>query len=58
MEDAVLGKMAAEKRDSKAVKDFGNMMVMDHGKANDELKAIAQKKNIPLPAGLDAEHQA
>lgn len=34
------------------------MMVMDHGKANDELKGIAQKKNITLPAGLDAEHQA
>jgi putative membrane protein len=40
------------------VKDFGDMMVMDHGKANAELKSIAKGKNIMLPAGLDAEHQA
>src|ERR1700744_1349112 len=58
MAEVALGKMAAAKGASKEVKDFGNMMVMDHGKANDELKAIAQKKNITLPAGLDAEHQA
>jgi putative membrane protein len=58
MAEVALGKMAADKGASKEVKDFGNMMVMDHGKANDELKAIAQKKNITLPAGLDAEHQA
>jgi len=58
MAEVALGKMAAAKGASKEVKDFGNMMVMDHGKANDELKGIAQKKNITLPAGLDAEHQA
>lgn len=58
MAEVALGKMAAAKGVSKDVKDFGNMMVMDHGKANDELKAIAQKKNITLPTGLDAEHQA
>ena len=58
MAEVARGKMAAAKGASKEVKDFGNMMVMDHGKANDELKGIAQKKNITLPAGLDAEHQA
>lgn len=56
--EVALGKMAAAKGASKEVKDFGNMMVMDHGKANDELKGIAQKKNLTLPSGLDAEHQA
>lgn len=58
MAEVALGKMAAMKGASKDVKDFGNMMVMDHGKANDELKAIAQKKSMMLPASLDAEHQA
>lgn len=58
MAEVALGKMAAAKGASKEVKDFGSMMVMDHGKANDELKAIAQKENLALPAGLDAEHQA
>jgi len=58
MAEVALGKMAAAKGAGKDVKDFGNMMVMDHGKANAELMSIAKAKNITLPAGLDAEHQA
>jgi putative membrane protein len=58
MAEVALGKMAAGKASSASVKDFGSMMVMDHGKANAELMAIAQKKNITLPASLDAVHQA
>lgn len=58
MAEVALGKMAAAKGTDKQVKDFGGMMVMDHGKANAELMSIAKTKNITLPAGLDAEHQA
>jgi len=58
MAEVALGKMAAAKGTDSKVKDFGNMMVMDHGKANAELMSIAKSKNITLPAGLDAEHQA
>jgi putative membrane protein len=58
MAEVALGKMAAAKGSDSQVKSFGNMMVMDHGKANAELKGIAQSKKITLPAGLDAEHQA
>lgn len=58
MAEVALGKMAAAKGTSSKVKDFGNMMVMDHGKANAELMSIAKTKKIVLPTGLDAEHQA
>jgi putative membrane protein len=58
MAEVALGKMAAAKGTDSKVKDFGNMMVMDHGKANAELMSIAKAKNIVLPAGLDVEHQA
>jgi putative membrane protein len=58
MAEVALGKLAGSKAADPKVKQFGNMMVMDHSKANAELTAIAQKKNISLPAGLDAEHQA
>ena len=58
MAEVALGKMAAAKGAEAKVKDFGNMMVMDHGKANAELKTIAQSKKIMLPGGLDAEHQS
>jgi putative membrane protein len=58
MAEVALGKMAASKGMDSKVKDFGKMMTMDHGKANAELMSIAKAKNITLPAGLDAEHQA
>jgi putative membrane protein len=58
MAEVALGKMAASKGTDSKIKDFGKMMVMDHGKANAELMSIAKSKNIMLPATLDAEHQA
>jgi putative membrane protein len=58
MAEVALGKMAAAKGSDSKIKQFGNMMVMDHGKANAELMSIAKSKNIMLPTGLDAEHQA
>jgi putative membrane protein len=53
-----LGQAAQEKAQSQDVKDFGKMMVEDHGKANDELKALAQQKNVKLPAGMDSAHRS
>jgi putative membrane protein len=58
MAEVELGKLAAEKASSDAVKKFGQRMVDDHGKANDELKALAQKKNITLPTEIGAQEKA
>jgi len=58
MAEVALGKMASTKGTNSQIKDFGKMMVKDHGKANAELMSIAKTKNITLPAALDAEHQA
>jgi len=44
------GKLAQQKGQSKAVKDFGMMMVKDHTAANDRLKTLAAKKGIELPS--------
>jgi predicted outer membrane protein len=33
-------------------------MVDDHTKANDQLKELASKENIPIPDALDSKHQA
>src|ERR1700712_2704120 len=46
MAEVALGKMAAAKGADTKVKDFSNMMVTDHGKANAELMSIAKSKNI------------
>ncbi|MDB6146999.1 MAG: putative outer membrane protein [Spartobacteria bacterium] len=43
------GKVAAEKSQNADVKKFGNRMVVDHSKANNELKAIAAKKGVTVP---------
>lgn len=58
MAEVALGKLALSKTTDAAIKDFANMMVKDHGKANAELMTIAKNKNITLPATVDAEHQA
>jgi putative membrane protein len=58
MTEVELGKLAAEKGESPEVKDFGNRMVKDHSKANDELKEVASKMNVTVPEKVDAKHQA
>lgn len=57
MLEIAAGKMAEEKGTSQAVKDFGAMMVKDHGKASEELKSIATSKNITLPSTMGEDHQ-
>lgn len=53
-----LSKLAAEKATDPDVKAFAQQMVDDHGKANEQLKGIAEKENLTLPESLDAKHQA
>ncbi len=57
MAEVELGKMAAEKGSSDAVKQFGQRMADDHGKASEELKQFAQQKGLTLPADLDPKHK-
>lgn len=39
------------------IKTYANMMLKDHGMANDELMALAKSKNVTLPATMSSEHQ-
>jgi putative membrane protein len=55
MAEVELGKLAAEKGSSPEVKKFGQRMADDHGKANTELKSLAQNKGINLPAAPDSK---
>lgn len=57
MLEVELGRLAQEKAANPAVKEFGAMMVADHSKANDEMKALAAKKNVTLPTTLGEEAQ-
>jgi putative membrane protein len=51
------GKMAESKAQNADVKAFGSMLVTDHSAANDELKALAEKKGVKLPTALPKKEQ-
>jgi putative membrane protein len=57
MAEVELGKLASERASNDAVKQFGQRMADDHGKAGDELKKIAQDKGVTPPSELDAKHK-
>lgn len=50
MMEVAMGNMAEQNGQSDDVKSFGKRMVTDHGKANDELKSIAETKGVTLPS--------
>lgn len=52
-----LGTLALTKASSPEVKQFAQMMVDEHGKANNELKSLAQQKNITLPTVMGNERK-
>lgn len=57
MEEVELGRLASTKGADASVKQFGERMVTDHGKANDELKSAAQKDGVEIPSGLSKKQQ-
>src|SRR6185312_511389 len=53
-----LGQLAQQKAESPDVKAFGQRMVDDHTKANDQLKQVASQKGVTLPSQPDAKDKA
>lgn len=52
-----LGKLATQKASNSEVKQFGQRMVDDHSKANDQLKPIAQQENVQVPSQLTGKNK-
>jgi putative membrane protein len=57
MAEVELGKLATEKASSPEVKKFGQRMVDDHSKANEQLKEVASSQGITLPSRLSAKDE-
>jgi len=57
MLEVELGKLAVANASDGEVKKLGQTMIDDHSKANEELKALAQQKNISIPAALSDKSQ-
>jgi putative membrane protein len=58
MMEVQLAQLAQQKASSEEVKEFAKTLEQDHSKANDELKALAQQKNVSLPTEIGAKHQS
>ena len=56
MMEVELGRLAAEKGASDEVRQFGQRMVDDHTKANEELMQLASSKGMALPTAPDPKH--
>jgi len=57
MAEVELGNLAQQKSANEKIRNFGAMMVADHSKAGNELKALATSKNISLPGYVSDDEQ-
>jgi|ERR1044071_669113 putative membrane protein len=55
MAEVELGTLAKSKASSRDVKAFAQRMIDDHRKANNELKAVADRKRLTWPTALPAD---
>jgi putative membrane protein len=51
-----LGRVARERSASPGVREYGERLERDHGKANEDLEALAMQKNLKLPRRLERRH--
>jgi putative membrane protein len=56
MTEIELARMALTKSRDENIRKFAQQMIQDHGKAGEELQALAKRKSIPAPAELDTDH--
>lgn len=52
-----LGQLAVQKASDDKVKQFGQKMVDDHAKANQQLQQVAEQEHVTLPSTMDPEAQ-
>lgn len=57
MAEVELGKLAEKNGTKEEVKTFGRQMVKDHGKANDNLKRVAEKMKATFPDKVRPKRQ-
>ena len=57
MAEVAMGKIAVQNASDPKVKDFGQRMIDDHTKANDELQQVATRKNVTLPTAPDSKQK-
>jgi putative membrane protein len=56
--EVALGQLAQAKATDSQVKAYGQMLVTDHSKANDDLMSIARTKSVTLPSDMSAAQKS
>jgi putative membrane protein len=51
------GRLAAQQATNPQLKEFGRKMATDHARATAELRALAARKRVALPAAMSDDHQ-
>ncbi len=57
MAEIELGRLAVRQAASKEVKQFAERVIADHSKAGEELKQLAQRKQVMLPQEVNPKHR-
>jgi putative membrane protein len=57
MTEVKAAEIASTKSTNKSITDFAAMMKTDHGAANNEVIALAQKRNVTLPTSVSDDSQ-
>lgn len=57
MTEVQLGQMAQEKGADPRIKSYGGMMIHDHSAGNDEVKAMAVRRNVVLPDSVSNDNR-
>lgn len=52
-----LGNLALKRARSKSVRDFGQRMITDHGKAMNDVANLAKRKGVPMPRSMKTEQR-
>jgi len=57
LEQIELGRIAADRASNPDVRAFGQQIVQDRGKANEELRLLAQSQSIALPTAIEGKRR-
>ena len=52
-----MGRLAVQKAKDDRIRQFGQKMIDDHSKANEELKQAAAQEGLTVPSSLDEKHR-
>ncbi len=52
-----MGALAQQRASSPDIKQFGERMITDHTKVNDQVKSLAQQKGVTLPTQVTSDEQ-